>query len=270
MTEPPLPPEPPAYQSNRVVQSHEVAAVLPADTPMPDSFVRFPGWPGEVVEDPNVPPGQVLIGSPLGRAVFRMNDDGSSAFVGEVRVDPAVVALTVEPPPRPPRGPAKCELCGHAGSRSQVAEHHSAGFVMCVDTAGCVRRQRLSGPLLARRQPASPPGQVAGPDDVLPERPAAQHRRRFAQGGVVPAPPGGDRVRAFVSPVVADRPLEPGPLPPTSAGLQGRHDLVIAYGDAEFVGSCSCGRPLVTLRPDQSLNLFGPPWEAHVMGIAGG
>lgn len=46
------------------------------------------------------------------------------------------------------------------------------------------------------------------------------------------------------------------------------HDLVIAYGDAEFHGSCSCGTHLLTIRPNQSFDLFGPHWEAHVMGGA--
>ncbi|MCW2601843.1 MAG: hypothetical protein JWM02_3672 [Frankiales bacterium] len=49
--------------------------------------------------------------------------------------------------------------------------------------------------------------------------------------------------------------------------VQSAHDLVISYGDAEFHAACRCGRPLLTIRPNESFDLFGPVWEAHVMSL---
>jgi hypothetical protein len=45
----------------------------------------------------------------------------------------------------------------------------------------------------------------------------------------------------------------------------GGHDLVVSFGDCEFHGECSCGKPLGTIRPDQSLDELGRSWERHVM-----
>ena len=49
------------------------------------------------------------------------------------------------------------------------------------------------------------------------------------------------------------------------ATWEGGHALVIEYGDCEFIGRCQCGKPLATIRPNQSLDEFGQPWEKHVM-----
>lgn len=45
------------------------------------------------------------------------------------------------------------------------------------------------------------------------------------------------------------------------------HDLVITIGDCTFHAACSCGRALRpdSIRPDQSLDLFQPAWENHIM-----
>lgn len=43
------------------------------------------------------------------------------------------------------------------------------------------------------------------------------------------------------------------------------HDLVVSYGDCEFYGACSCGKPLGSIKPDKSIDELGLAWERHVM-----
>ena len=43
------------------------------------------------------------------------------------------------------------------------------------------------------------------------------------------------------------------------------HDLVISYGDCELYGTCQCGKPLGSIKPDQSLDELARKWEHHVM-----
>jgi hypothetical protein len=54
---------------------------------------------------------------------------------------------------------------------------------------------------------------------------------------------------------------------PSDDNPDGGHHLVIELGDCEFYGRCMCGVNFGSLRPNQSLNEFGYPWERHVMGL---
>lgn len=56
--------------------------------------------------------------------------------------------------------------------------------------------------------------------------------------------------------------------PEADCAVGGPHDLVVSYGDCEFIGSCSCGTVLGDpIRPDQPLNVLGQRWEQHVLTI---
>jgi len=45
----------------------------------------------------------------------------------------------------------------------------------------------------------------------------------------------------------------------------GGHDMVVSLGDCELYGTCTCGKPLGMIKPDQSLDKLGVAWERHVM-----
>lgn len=50
-----------------------------------------------------------------------------------------------------------------------------------------------------------------------------------------------------------------------TATRSGGHALIVEYGDCELIGSCQCGKPFGTLRPDQDINRLAGLWERHVM-----
>jgi hypothetical protein len=58
-----------------------------------------------------------------------------------------------------------------------------------------------------------------------------------------------------------------GTRPPAAAEEfgTGGHDLVVSLGDCELYGTCQCGKPLGTIKPNQSLDELARPWEHHVM-----
>ncbi|MER7815590.1 hypothetical protein [Streptomyces sp. NPDC096153] len=55
------------------------------------------------------------------------------------------------------------------------------------------------------------------------------------------------------------------PDPDFRESLPGGHALVVEFGDCEFHGSCQCGKPLGTIRQNQSIDRFGGQWERHCM-----
>lgn len=59
--------------------------------------------------------------------------------------------------------------------------------------------------------------------------------------------------------------VERGPVPTSEETGAAGHDLVISFGDCEFGGQCTCGKPLGTIKPDRSLDELGRAWETHVM-----
>lgn len=50
-----------------------------------------------------------------------------------------------------------------------------------------------------------------------------------------------------------------------STTWEGGHALVIEYGDCEVYGRCQCHKNFGMILPDQSLDLFVPLWERHVV-----
>jgi hypothetical protein len=56
-----------------------------------------------------------------------------------------------------------------------------------------------------------------------------------------------------------------GAAEPDADEVKPTHDLVVSLGDCEFPGSCSCGKPLGTIRPNQSTDILFMAWERHVM-----
>lgn len=65
--------------------------------------------------------------------------------------------------------------------------------------------------------------------------------------------------------LLAAHPVDPAPDPQDeTTGAEG-HDLVVSLGDCAMHGACTCGRPLGTIKPNQSLDVLGQAWERHVM-----